>query len=109
MSRYVFIESRDPFTSKDTSFVSDTASELSRNGHDVYVYLVQNGVLTGRTTARGSHISKMAEAGVTLLTDDFSLCERGISVGELNPAIKPCEIEELVDLIVQEDTKAMWH
>jgi predicted peroxiredoxin len=109
MSKYVFIESRDPFESRDTEFVADTAASLKRSGNDVTVFLVQNGVLGARKGARGSQLPSLAQAGVTLLADDFSLRERGIQSGELTGGIQESNIEALVDLLVQENTKAIWH
>ena len=109
MSKYIFIESRDPFESRDTSFVRETASALHQRGHDVTVFLVQNGVLATRKEAREICLSQLASKGVILLADDFSLCERGIQPAELQPGISPAPIEALVDLLVQENTKAIWH
>ena len=43
MANYVFIESRDPFESRDTDFVAESAGGLRRLGNDVVVFLVQNG------------------------------------------------------------------
>jgi hypothetical protein len=51
MTRYVFIESRDPFESRDTRFVEETAVAVKERGHDVTVFLVQNGVLAARKSA----------------------------------------------------------
>ena len=48
MSRYVFIESRDPFESRDTRFIEETAVEVKERGHEVTVFLVQNGVFAAR-------------------------------------------------------------
>ena len=109
MSKYIFIESRDPFESRDTSFVIETASALHQRGHEVTVFMVQNGVLATRKEARGICMSQLTSMGVTLLADDFSLCERGIQPAELQPGITPAPIEVLVDLLVQENTKAIWH
>jgi sulfur transfer complex TusBCD TusB component (DsrH family) len=106
-SHYVFIESRDPFDSTDT-FVADTAAELRRRGRPVTVFLVQNGVLAIRAGAH-SHVPRLAGAGVRVLADDFSLAERGIEADELDAGARPCSIEALVDLLVQPDTKAVWH
>ena len=108
MSKYIFIESRDPFESRDT-FVRETASALNQRGHEVTVFLVQNGVLATRKQAQNSYLAQLSSTGVTLLADDFSLCERGIQPAELHPGIKPATIEALVDLLVQENTKAIWH
>ena len=107
MSNYVFIESRDPFESRDTEFLEETARAVKERGHDVTVFLVQNGVLAARKTVPG--LGRLAEAGVTLLADDFSLRERGINGDELTPGIQETGIHVLVDAIVQENTKAIWH
>jgi sulfur relay (sulfurtransferase) complex TusBCD TusD component (DsrE family) len=107
MSRYVFIESRDPFASRDTRFVEETAVAVKERGHEVTVFLVQNGVLAARTSAH--RLGHLAEAGVTVLADDLSLRERGIKPDELAPSIRESGIEELVEAIVQQHTKALWH
>jgi sulfur transfer complex TusBCD TusB component (DsrH family) len=107
MSRYVFIESRDPFESRDTQFIEETAVLVKERGHEVTLYLVQNGVLAARAGA--NRLARLAEAGVTVLADDLSLRERGIKPGDLAPSIRESGIDALVDAIVQENTKALWH
>jgi sulfur relay (sulfurtransferase) complex TusBCD TusD component (DsrE family) len=109
MTNYVFIESRDPFESRDTRFVEETAAALKERGHEVTIFLVQNGVLATRQKASASHLARMAEAGVNLLADDFSLRERGIQPSELRHGIQPSSIEALVAALVRENTKAIWH
>jgi sulfur relay (sulfurtransferase) complex TusBCD TusD component (DsrE family) len=109
MTDYVFIESRDPFESLDVRFVEKTATALRERGHEVTVFLVQNGVLASRQNAPHSYLARLTEAGVTLLADDFSLRERGISAAELRPGVQPSSIETLVDALIQENTKAIWH
>jgi len=107
MSRYIFIESRDPFESRDTRFIEETAAWVKERGHEVTVFLVQNGVLAARQSAR--QLGRLTEAGVTVLADDLSLRERGIKSDELAPNIRESGIEALVDALVQENTKALWH
>jgi sulfur relay (sulfurtransferase) complex TusBCD TusD component (DsrE family) len=109
MTNYLFIESRDPFESRDTQFVVETANTLKQRGHQVTVFLVQNGVLAARRNIPESNLLSMAESGITLLADDFSLCERGIQSGELQPGVQATSIETLVTALVQENTKAIWH
>lgn len=107
MIAYVLIESRDPFESRDTEFIEQTAIAIKERGHPVTVFLIQNGVLAARkSTGRLGHL---AEAGVTLLADDLSLRERGIKTEELAEGIEESGIDKLVDAIVQRDTKAIWH
>ena len=108
-SSYVLIESRDPFDSADTRFVSDTAAALRARGRGVTVFLVQNGVLASRAGARGSEVSRLANAGVTILADDFSLRERGIEVGEMTAGVREASVDALVDLIMRPGTKTIWH
>ncbi|HEY8224382.1 MAG TPA: DsrE family protein [Pyrinomonadaceae bacterium] len=107
MTRYVFIESRDPFESRDTAFVEEAAIAVKERGHNVTVFLVQNGVLAARKSTR--RLERLTEAGVTLLADDLSLRERGINANELVSSIQESTIDALVDAIVQENTKAIWH
>ena len=109
MSNYIFIETRDPFESRDTQFLVETAAALKERGHEVTVFLVQNGVLAARRAARVSHLPPLAEAGVRLLADDFSLAERGIRERELLPGVRQAGVESLVDFLAGDDTKAIWH
>ena len=109
MSRYIFIETRDPFESRDTRFVREMATALKERGHDVIVFLIQNGVLASRRNGGDAYLARLAEAGVMLLADDFSLRERGIQTRELEAGVQPVAIEALVDALVQENTKAIWH
>src|ERR1051325_1292680 len=48
MTRYVFIQSRDPFEARDPQFLEETAIAVTERGHEVTVFLVQNGVLAAR-------------------------------------------------------------
>jgi len=109
MAKYVFIESRDPFESRDTQFVAETATALKQRGNDVTVFLVQNGVLAARKNARASHLPQLAQAGIQLLADDFSLRERGIQPTELSPGVQQASIDAIVDALVEENTKVIWH
>jgi len=107
--RYVLIESRDPFDSADTWFVADTATALRARGRAVTVFLVQNGVLASRAGVRLSHVPRLAEAGVTVLADDFSLRERGIERCERTGGAQEAPIERLVDLVMRPGAITIWH
>jgi sulfur relay (sulfurtransferase) complex TusBCD TusD component (DsrE family) len=107
MTTYVLIESRDPFESRDTTFIEQTAVAIKERGHAVTVFLVQNGVLAARKNI--GCLSRLAEAGVTVIADDLSLRERGIQAEELAAGIREAGIGSLVDALVNPNTKAVWH
>jgi len=109
MTKYIFIESRDPFESRDTRFVEETAAALKQRGNQVTVFLVQNGVLACRRKADDPYLMRLVKAGVTLLADDFSLSERGNRSEDLVHGVRPANIEFLVEALVQINTKAIWH
>lgn len=122
MSRYLFIESRDPFESRDVQFVVETATALKRSGNDVTVFLVQNGVLAARQGVRTSHLPMLAEEGIRLLADDIrrlfekgvkvyavrdDLEERGISKENCAGAVCLIRRSEIAALITEHDQ--VWH
>lgn len=109
MAHYIFIETRDPFESRDIQFVEDTAIALKNRGHRVTVFLMQNGVFAAREETQLKYITRLSAADVNVLADDFSLSERGIQTGELHLSVRPSSIDTLVDALVQADTKAIWH
>jgi sulfur relay (sulfurtransferase) complex TusBCD TusD component (DsrE family) len=79
VSSYLLLESRDPFSCNDVPYYYRLAQNLRSNGNDVTLFLVQNGVLPARRSAESEALSKLADAGVTVLADEFSLRERGIA------------------------------
>ena len=107
MQRYLLIESRDSFGRERGGFCVELARALVARGDTTTVLLVQNGVLAARKSVRG--LARLAEAGVTLLADDFSLRERGITTEDLADGVHESGIDALVEAIVREKTKAVWH
>ena len=106
MSSYVLIESRDCFESGDTEFCRDLARQLAAAGHQVTLFLVQNGVLPARAGARVPGFAELARAGVEVFADDFSLRERAIE--NLQPGVKASAIDLVIDRMA-EGCKVFWH
>ncbi len=105
MAKYLLIESRGP---EGADFCYDLATGLAGAGHDVTLFLVQNGVLPARTGSANGGLSRMSAAGVRVLADDFSLRERGISASKLANDVTAAPIDTVVDALA-EGRKAIWH
>lgn len=106
MTQYLLIESRDPFESNDVGYYYDLAKGLVKSGNLVTLFLVQNGVLSARPSAHSAALSALAQSGVTVLADEFSLQERGIT--KLAEGVTAAPIEVVVDCLASGD-KTLWH
>lgn len=108
MSSYLLIESRDPYTSSDLRGYAALASQLKLAGHDVALFLVQNGVLPARDEARCPELRDAIGAHVEVLADEFSLRERGIPMNRLLPGVRSASIATVVERLAS-GWKAIWH
>jgi predicted peroxiredoxin len=109
MSRYLLIETRDPFDSADAEDLYELAGGLADTADDVAVYLVQNGVLpTRRASSAAPRIAALA-ARARVMADDFSLRERAIRTDELVDGVTVANVDMLVDLITEDGRKVLWH
>lgn len=111
MSKYLLIESRDPFEAGDVPTFCQLARDLAGQGNGVTFFLIQNGALMARSGAQPNPLTKAAggKGKLEILADDFSLRERGIKAANLAHGIRPSTIDHLVDLLAQPAVKAIWH
>src|SRR5712692_6597403 len=108
MPKYLLIESRDPFDSNDTRFCCDLATQLAAANNEVTLFLVQNGVLPARSGARSGDLTRLAEAGISVLADSFSLKERGIDEQRLAAGVAAAPLDVVLDALA-EGAKVIWH
>ncbi len=108
MAKYLLIESRDPFESNDVPSYYDLAKDLAGAGNEVTLFLVQNGVIPARAGAKAPGLSALAEAGVEVLADAFSLRERAIPANRLASGVRAAPLDVVVDQLA-DGRKAMWH
>ena len=106
MKRYLMIESRDPFESTDATHWCELAVDLKRAGHDVALFLVQNGVLPARPNSRPDGLDRALKAGVEVYADDFSLRERGIEAPVRG--VKVASIDAVIDRMAA-GWSPIWH
>src|SRR5687768_17742359 len=98
MAEYLLIESRDPFESNDVGYYYELAKGLVEGDNQVTLFLAQNGVLSARPSAHSAALGALARSGVTVLADDFSLQERGIT--KLAEQITAALLDVVVDHLV---------
>ena len=108
MAEYLLIESRDPFDSKDVDNYYDLAIQLVEDGNKVTLFLLQNGVLPARQSDESMLLGRVADAGVEVLADDFSLRERGITDNQLTQGVQPAPLDTVIDQLAA-GRKTHWH
>jgi predicted peroxiredoxin len=108
MPQYLLVESRDPFESNDVGYYYDLAADLAQGGNEVTLFLVQNGVLPARAGVHSERLAKLAQSGVEILADDFSLRERAIAADALIPGVKASPLDVVVDRLA-DGRKSLWH
>ena len=111
MAQYVLIESRDPFEYGDSVYMYELAGDLAGKGNDVTLFLIQNGVLTTRKGVKNNPLTglKQRAPSVKVDVDDFSLRERGISQSSVVEGATVSSVDNLVDLLVRDGSKIVWH
>jgi len=108
MRGYLLIESRDPFESTGAARTCELAIQLRAAGHDVALFLVQNGVLAVRSVAGSTELDKVLGTKIEVLADDFSLRERGIAPASLSGGVKAAPIDSVVERMAA-GWNAIWH
>lgn len=109
MSKYLLIESRDTSEHADVGYLYELAGGLAREGHRVTLFLVQNGVFPARPSAQSRRLTRVAEEGVQVLADEFSLKERGIPAESLAKGVAAAALDRVVELLADGATRALWH
>src|SRR5690349_12232878 len=109
MSRYLLIETKPPLEGGDYAF--DLGKQLRAERHDVTIYLLQDAVFAARRKfERGERlVTEARQHDVTLLADEISLRQRGVTAERLSREVRPSNMGELVDLLMERSDKAVWH
>ena len=105
--KYLLIESRDPFDSKEVDNDYALAIDLAAQGGDTTLFLVQNGVLAARSGARTSAMNALLNGGVHVVCDEFSLRERGIYGEHIADGVTTGPLDIVVEQLAS-GTKAIW-
>lgn len=108
MTHYLILESRDPYDSADWVDMQQIIMDLRKAGHNVTLFLLQNGVLPARRgTSFEEYFAKLEVLGVNTFADFFALKERGIQ--NLSIHVEKSNLDHLIQLCFASDTKSIWH
>ena len=83
------------------------ASDLTANGNQVTLFLIQNGVFCARDNVKDNPLAGLKESSpsVRVEVDDFSLRERGISTDRLAEGVTISSVDNLVDQLVESENQ----
>lgn len=109
MSAFVLIESRSCDEAPDVRGFLETAAQLSGEGHEIDLFLIQNAVLLATQGADPCLAELVSRDHITVWADDFSLQTRSVEAGELCPGIRIAGMQELIGLLTSGDRKPVWH
>ena len=107
MASYLLIESRDPFSHGGVARNYELAANLKKSGDEVTLFLVQNGVLSARKGSAATGLADVVARGVQVLSDEFSMRERGIAEDALLDGVMSAPLDTVVDQLA-EGRKALW-
>jgi hypothetical protein len=107
-SKYLLIESRDPHGSSDPHGYAALASQLKAAGHEVALFLVQNGVVPGCSDMHCPALRDALVAHVEVLADEYSLRERGIDKARLVAGVGVAPIGLVIERLAA-GWKTLWH
>ena len=107
MKRYLLVDSRDLQEYSGSDFILQTATGLKQQGHEVALYLIENGVLAARKGAAASkRLTEVAKAGVKVLAEDQALLTRGVMATA--DGVEKATLDTLADLVIDFD-QVIWY
>jgi len=107
MAKYLLIEPRNPSESTEVFNDYELAASLARDGNDVTFFLVQNGVFPARREASRNGLQTLIVRGVVVVSDEFSLRERGIPRDALADGVASESLELVLDHL-ENGWRAIW-
>lgn len=107
-SRYLLIESQGNWAGPNAGRFLGDASALAKAGHEVSVFLVQDGVFAAVNDSV-PEIATLAELGATVWADDFSTAQRALPARSLSPHVELVGMDTVAELLMSEGCRAVWH
>lgn len=108
MTRFFFIQSREPITDSRANADYKLIHNLASAGHEVTVMLVQNAVIAARRGSIATSFDALCDGKARMLADPFSLAQRQIAHDELKNGIEPAALDAVVKAMLA-GHKVIWH
>ncbi|MER5541042.1 DsrE family protein [Streptomyces sp. NPDC002586] len=106
-SPYLLFESQGPWTGPNAGRFLDDARVLAESGHEVCVFLLQDGVFAA--APGDARLERLAELGVRVWVDDFSAMQRALSQRMLSPHVTVKGLNSVTPLLLSGDCRKVWH
>ncbi|MBC2875736.1 MULTISPECIES: DsrE family protein [Streptomyces] len=106
-SRYLMFESQGPWAGPNAGRFLDDACALAEAGHEVCVFLVQDGVFSAAPGA--PQLRRLAENGAQVWADDFSVAQRALHGTTLSPHVTVKGMDAAARLLLADDCRNVWH
>jgi predicted peroxiredoxin len=105
--RFLLIDSRGHWSEPSTRRFLISALALAESGTETVLYLVQGGV--SHATCGDTELAALVEAGGRVWVDRFSLGQWGLVGRALVPGAEEAGVDEVCQLLLDPDTRTVWH
>lgn len=107
-AEFLLIESQGGWSGPMSQRFLDDGAVLAGAGERVSVFLVQDAVTAALPGAAGT-LSRLAEAGVTIWVDDFSLAQRSLPADRVVPEATVVGMDTVADKLLGDRVRVVWH
>ncbi|MBL1116870.1 DsrE family protein [Streptomyces sp. 110] len=108
MNEYLLIESGGPPAGPGSHRFAGDAAQLVREGEDVALFLVENGV-AGAVRGAMPELDALLRLGGRLWVDAFSLRRRAVDAGDLVPGARLVEMRDVARKLLSPAVRVVWH
>lgn len=105
--RYLLIETQGTWAGPNAGRFLGDARVLAEAGHQVCVFLVQDGVFAAAPGV--PELEVLAKAGAEVWVDDFSAAQRALGARSLSPYATVVGMDAAAGLLMAENCRTVWH
>jgi sulfur relay (sulfurtransferase) DsrF/TusC family protein len=105
---HLLIESQGQWAGPNACRFLRDAIAIAESGQQVSVFLAQDGVFAAVPDA-SPEVARLAELGVPVLADEFSIAARALTAGKLSPYVTVTAMDTVAKLLLADGCRAVWH